>query len=202
MILIDRVSQLYSSALQQAQRADFLAPVALRLFLAPIFILAGWNKLTGLEGTAYYFGEMLGMPAPMFMAVMAGSTELIGGISLLIGLGMRLMTLPLMMTMLVAAVTAHWENGWHVLPESTLTMPWEWRPDLIEQANEKKEMAKSILREHGNYSWLTEAGAITVLKNGVEFAATYFAMLLALFFMGPGRYISLDYWLKRSLDKD
>ena len=59
------------------------------------------------------------------------------------------------------------------------------------------DRAKNILRRHGNYSWLTETGSFTVLKNGIEFAATYFIMLLVLFFTGAGRYLSLDYWINR-----
>ena len=183
--------------LDKTRKADFLAPLLLRIFLAPIFIIAGYGKLTALDNTAYYFGEMLGLPAPMFMAVMAGATELFGGIALLLGLATRWFAIPLMMTMVVAAGTAHWENGWHALPESTLTVPWEWRTDLIDAANERKAAAKSLLKQHGNYDWLTEAGSITVLKNGIEFAATYFIMLLALFFMGSGRYISLDYYIRK-----
>lgn len=183
--------------LDKTRKADFLAPLLLRIFLAPIFIIAGYGKLAALDNTAYFFGEMLGLPAPMFMAVMAGATELFGGIALLLGLATRWFALPLMMTMVVAAGTAHWENGWHALPESTLTVPWEWRTDLIEAANERKDAARSLLKQHGNYDWLTEAGSITVLKNGIEFAATYFIMLLALFFIGSGRYVSLDYYIRR-----
>jgi hypothetical protein len=62
---------------------------------------------------------------------------------------------------------------------------------------ERLDTAKSILQEHGNYSWLTEHGSFVVLNNGIEFAATYFIMLLALFFAGAGNYISLDYWIAR-----
>ena len=36
-----------------------------------------------------------------------------------------------------------------------------------------------------------------VLNNGIEFAATYFIMLLVLFFNGAGRLVSLDYWIAR-----
>ena len=183
--------------LDKTRQLDFLAPLLLRIFLAPIFIIAGYGKLTALDSTAYYFGEMLGMPAPMFMAVMAGATELLGGIALVLGLATRWFAVPLMMTMIVAAATAHWDNGWHALPESKLTVPWEWRVDLIEQANERKAAVKSLLKEHGNYKWLTEAGYVTILKNGIEFAATYFIMLLALFFIGSGRYVSLDYYIRR-----
>ncbi len=179
----------------KTRAADFLGPLALRIYLAPIFIIAGWGKLTALENTAYYFGEFLGMPAPMLMAVLAGATEFIGGIALLIGFATRLWAIPLMFTMLIAAVTAHWSNGWHALPETTLTAPWEWRTDLIEEASKRKEVIKNIIREHGNYNWLTEAGSVTILKNGIEFAATYFIMCLVLLFTGSGRFVSVDYWL-------
>lgn len=179
------------------QRGDFSVLLLLRIFLAPILILAGYGKLAALEDTAYYFGEYLGMPLPMLMAVLAGSAEFFGGIAILLGFAVRLSAIPLMVTMLVAAFSAHWENGWHALPESTLTVPWEWRDDLIDDALVRKEKVKEILQEHGNYSWLSEAGSITVLKNGIEFSATYFLMLLVLFFYGGGRYVSIDYWLAK-----
>jgi uncharacterized membrane protein YphA (DoxX/SURF4 family) len=38
-----------------------------------------------------------------------------------------------------------------------------------------------------------------VLNNGIEFAVTYLLMLLSLFFTGPGRFLSVDYWLRRRL---
>ena len=184
------------SLLNKTRAVDFIGPLALRLYLAPIFILAGWGKLKDLESTAYFFGEYLGLPLPELMALLAGSAEFFGGIALLVGVLTRWFAIPLMFTMLVAAATAHWDNGWHALPETTLTMPWEWRTDLIEGAQQRKEAANSILREHGNISWLTETGSFTVLKNGIEFAATYFIMLLILFFHGAGK-ASIDYWVVR-----
>jgi uncharacterized membrane protein YphA (DoxX/SURF4 family) len=154
------------------------------------------SKLAYAEHLGPYFAS-LGIPAPEIMVYVAALTELLGGIALLGGFAVRWFCIPLMFTMFVAASTAHWENGWHVLPETDLTVPWEWRMDLIEDATIRKEKAREILREHANYEWLTEAGSITILKNGIEFAATYFIMLLALFFIGAGRYFSLDYWIAR-----
>jgi len=95
------------------------------------------------------------------------------------------------------AATAHRDNGWHALPETQLQVPWEWRTGLIEQAVIRKQRAREILQEYGDYDWLTGAGGFTVLKNGIEFAATYFIMLLVLFFSGAGRWFSLDYWIAR-----
>ena len=202
MSVINTASVGYLKFIDVLKKIDFLGPLALRIYLAPIFILAGWGKLNALEDTAFYFGEYLNMPAPLLMATLAGLAELIGGIALLLGLAVRVMVLPLMFTMIVAAASAHWQNGWHVLPESTLTMPWEWRADLIENAQQRKSAAVSILKKHGNYSWLTEAGNFTILKNGIEFAATYFVMLLVLLFTGAGRWISVDYWLSHLVKRE
>jgi putative oxidoreductase len=192
---------LFQTACKKIQTFDFIGIVALRLYLAPIFILAGYHKVSALDNTAYYFEHSLNMPFPSVMAALAGTTELVGGVALLLGFALRLMTIPLLFVMAVAAFTAHWSNGWHALPETTLTMPWEWRTDLIEAAETRKAAAKSLLKEHGNYAWLTEAGSFTVLKNGIEFAATYFIMLLMLFFTGAGRFLSVDYWIARRFCK-
>jgi len=158
--------------------------------------MAGSNKLAHAEYLGPYF-ESLGIPAPQLMVYVAALTELLGGIALLAGLAVRWMAVPLMFTMVVAATTAHWDNGWHALPETELTVPWEWRTDLIEEGTVRKERAREILKENSNYEWITAAGSITILKNGIEFAATYFIMLLVLFFIGAGKYFSLDYWIAR-----
>ena len=65
------------------------------------------------------------------------------------------------------------------------------------EAIERLSRAKDILREHGDYDWLTEFGSIVSSNNGMEWAVTYFIMLLALLCMGGGRWVSLDYWIAR-----
>jgi len=55
-----------------------------------------------------------------------------------------------------------------------------------------------LLREHGNYEWLTEFGSVVISNNGIEFAATYGMMCFVLFFSGGGRYVSADYWIARA----
>lgn len=194
--LIDTMTDAQALLIEKIKLLDFTAPLLIRIYLAPIFIMAGWGKLSDLESTAYYFGEYLGLPLPDLMAFLAGATEFFGGIAILIGLATRWFSIPLMMTMIVAATTAHWGNGWHALPETTLTVPWEWRTDLIDQAVQRRDIARSLLEQHGNYEWLTEAGGFTVLKNGIEFAATYFIMLLPLLFFGAGR-ASVDHLLRK-----
>ncbi len=187
-----------NSIFDKLRAIDFLAPLLLRIFLAPIMIYAGLSKLGDIPNTALWFEHSLGLPFPKLMVYLAGGAEFFGGIALLIGFAVRWVSIPLMITMVVAATTAHWENGWHQFHEAKQTVPWEWRADLIEEGNKRKTIVKDVLKKNENYKYLTEAGAITILKNGIEVSASYFIMLLALFFMGAGRYFSVDYYLSRA----
>jgi uncharacterized membrane protein YphA (DoxX/SURF4 family) len=188
--------------LDKTRRLDFLAPLLLRLYLAPIFLVAGLNKLDGFAphpNTVAWFGNPdwgLGMPLPWLMALLAAYTELLGSIALLLGAAVRWFAIPLMIVMIVAAVTVHMPHGWFAIADPTMCL---FNCDNVQAAAERLDRARSILREHGNWSWLTDDGrySFVVLNNGIEFAATYFIMLLALFFFGAGRYLSVDYWLAR-----
>ena len=177
---------------------DFLGPLALRLYLVPVFWMAGTKKLGSFEDTVAWFGNPdwgLGLPAPWLMAFLATWTEILGAVSLLFGVALRWFAIPLMFTMVVAAGTVHLEYGWQAIADPGAPFANE----RVMESADKLARAKSILREHGNYNWLTSSGNFVVLNNGIEFAATYFIMLLALFFTGAGRYLSLDYWIGRKL---
>ena len=182
--------------LDATRKADFLGPLALRLYLVPVFWVAGMNKVNGFENVVAWFGNPdwgLGLPAPALLGYLAWGAEYFGAILLLIGLAVRWITIPMMVTMIVAATSVHLKNGWQAVHD--LASPWA-SPDAA-GAIERLDRAKNILREHGNYDWLTEHGNFIVSNNGIEWAATYFIMLLALFFLGGGRYVSLDYWIAK-----
>lgn len=177
-----------------------LGSLALRLFLVPVFWVAGTNKIDGFEGIVEWFGNSdwgLGLPFPSFMAGLAIGSEVIGAVLLLLGLATRWIAIPLMITMLVAIFTVHIENGWQATHD---LMSWGANANA-EEALERLGVAKDILREHGNYEWLTAKGGLTASNNGVEFGVTYFVMLLALFFSGGGKYFSVDYYLDRHFNK-
>ena len=187
-----------------ADRTAFISSLLLRLYLAPVFWIAGTNKLASFDSTVEWFGNSdwgLGLPMPWFMALLATATEIIGAVLLLLGLGTRYVTLPLMITMLVAAFTVHWQNGWQAVADSASAFASDKLGFLqLEDASgavERLQRARTILQEHGNYDWLTETGSIVISNNGIEWAATYFLMLLALFVLGGGRYFSLDYWIDK-----
>ena len=182
--------------LDVTRQVDFLGPLALRLYLVPVFWVAGTNKMNGFEDVVNWFGNAewgLGLPMPWLMAFLATSTEVVGAVMLLIGLGVRWISIPLMITMLVAAFKVHWENGWQAVADAQSPFP----PKDIDEAQQRLEAARSLLQEHGNYDWLTGSGSFVISNNGIEWAITYFAILLALFFIGAGKYASADYWLAR-----
>lgn len=180
--------------------ADGVAPLLLRLYLAPVFLQAGWTKLQSFEDTVSWFGNPdwgLGLPAPVLMAALATATELLGGVLLLLGLAVRWISLPLMVTMLVAIALVHWPYGWLAIADSSSWLANE----RVMEAAERLQKARELLREHGHYDWLTGRGSVVILNNGIEFAATYLIMLLSLFFTGAGRYTSLDDWLCRGFGR-
>jgi len=59
-------------------------PLAGRLLLALIFVISGYNKLVGFDGTVGYIASK-GLPLPQLVAAAAIAIELIGGILLVIG---------------------------------------------------------------------------------------------------------------------
>ncbi|MBV7435486.1 DoxX family protein [Cardiobacteriaceae bacterium TAE3-ERU3] len=206
----------WNRATTALQKLDFIPLLALRLYLAPIMIISGWNKYQSFDNIVAWFGNPdwgLGLPFPTLLAFLATAAELVGGWLLVFGLFTRLTSFALMITMAIAAATVHWQHGWFAIaPSDPATSPatvLNWLNIPGSQASlensaavaQKLDMARSILQQHGNYNWLTEAGNYVILNNGIEFAATYFIMLLVLFIYGAGRYLSVDYWLNRSLYK-
>lgn len=190
-------------------KLDGLAPLLIRLYLAPVMIAAGLYKFRHLDATAQWLGSGLGLPEPELLAQLLTYTELLGGFLLLFGLAVRWISIPLMVVMLVAAITVHWDNGWFAIaPSNPATSTAKPLADLglpaaraslenSQAVGDRLDRAADILSEHGNYGWLTEKGDIAVLNNGIEFAATYFIMLLSLLFSGGGRWFSADYYLDR-----
>lgn len=183
---------------------DFLGPLALRLYLVPVFWVAGMNKASGFSEVVEWFGNVdwgLGLPAPLLMALLATASEILGAALLLLGLGTRMVVLPLMATMIVAATSVHWDNGWQAVHDSKSPFASEFTLGIeardAAEASDRLGQARRILEENGNYDWLTGQGSFVVSNSGVEWAVTYFVMLLALLFTGGGRYLSVDYWLRQ-----
>ena len=151
---------------------DGVVLLLIRLYLAPVMVQAGWQKLANFDSTVQWFGDAefgLGLPFPYVLAMLASLAEFVGGLLLVPGLAVRWVSIPLLITMIVAMVTVHAENGWLAIADSnswladgTLLM----NPSVME-APEKLAAAKSLLEEHGYIEWLTSSGNFVILNNGI-----------------------------------
>jgi putative oxidoreductase len=84
-----------------------LAVLVMRIAVAAAMITHGYPKLERLlEGGEIQFGDPIGL-GPAVTLVMAVFAEFFCSILIAIGLGTRLATVPLMVTMAVAAFVAH-----------------------------------------------------------------------------------------------
>ena len=79
--------------------------LAVRLYWGWQFAQTGWGKLTNIGKVVHFFTE-LGIPAPALNAYFVSGLEFAGGLLLLLGLGSRLIALPLTVDMIVAYITA------------------------------------------------------------------------------------------------
>jgi putative oxidoreductase len=72
--------------------------------------LFGWFGGYGLEGTASWM-DSIGLAPGILMASLAGGAEFVAGLMLIVGLLVRPAALVLAITMIVAIVAVHLENG-------------------------------------------------------------------------------------------
>ena len=87
----------------------WLAPLAVRITVGIVFMGTGWTKLTHLPQIIKNFTG-LGIPAPEIVTPFVSGVEFVGGILLLLGLLTRFAAVPLMVVMVVAIISAQWEN--------------------------------------------------------------------------------------------
>ncbi|WP_337158909.1 DoxX family protein [Pseudomonas putida] len=77
-----------------------------RVLLMILFILSGWSKLTGFEGTVNYMSS-LGAPAPMLAAAIAVIMEFAVGILLILGFYTRPLAFLFALFVLGTALIGH-----------------------------------------------------------------------------------------------
>jgi len=102
---MDRIAALRAHLLAAVGRVQWLAPLLARLAVGLVFLSTGWGKVHHLDKVTSFF-EQLGIPAPGFNAVLVGCSELICGTLLVVGLVTRLAAMPLVISMVVAILTA------------------------------------------------------------------------------------------------
>lgn len=105
MAWLPRLFLLRPLMLSIASKLSWLPPLVARLTVGWVFLQSGWGKLHALPDIVDYF-RTLGIPAPEIQAPFASGTEFVCGGLLLVGLASRLASVPLMVVMTVAIMTA------------------------------------------------------------------------------------------------
>ena len=118
------LSMLRERAETSVKKLDSVAPSVARLTLGVLFMSTGWGKVHSLAKVTAFFTD-LGIPAPGLNAHVVSFVELFGGALLLVGLASRLAAVPLMVSMLVAIVTAQRDEV-HGLPDLFGLVEWTY----------------------------------------------------------------------------
>ena len=84
-------------------------PLVARVPVGWVFLWSGWGKLNDLPTVIENFVGW-GIPFPNILAPFVSTVEFLGGLLLLLGLFTRLAAAPLIVVMIVAILTAKWDE--------------------------------------------------------------------------------------------
>ncbi len=104
------IKEKYYNIVDSFSNLKSLPLLLMRLILAIGFFGPAKMKLGNIDGIISWF-ESINIPMPALNAYMATGTEVLGVIMLFLGLGTRLISIPLIITMIVAILTVHLGNG-------------------------------------------------------------------------------------------
>ncbi len=92
-----------------ARHFAWLAPLFARITVGWVFMWSGWGKLNNLpQITENFIGW--GIPFPHVLTPFVSGVEFLGGLLLLLGLFTRIAAPPLVVVMIVAIISAKWDQ--------------------------------------------------------------------------------------------
>jgi len=103
--IVQTATQVYSALESAVSHLQSPLLLAVRLYWGWQFFQTGLGKLMHMSKVVGLFTS-LGIPLPTFNAYFVSSLEFVGGALLILGLGSRIIALPLTIDMLVAYITA------------------------------------------------------------------------------------------------
>jgi len=106
--MIPHIRKAYSLLITGANALQSPLLLIIRLYWGWQFFLTGKGKLMNLDHVTDFFAN-LHIPFPHQQAIFVGCVEMIGGLCLLLGLATRVISIPLMGTLIVAYLTADLE---------------------------------------------------------------------------------------------
>lgn len=209
------IHNLIGGVLRLLRSLTWLVLLLGRLAVGYMFATGALHKLNDLQGFGDWFGT-LGIPFPHFNAVLAVSTELVGGICLMLGLGTRIFSFMLSFVMVIALWTVGTQTGIHfnVTEQSLVSLQSAGVSDNVLQSlkdiqdqkfTEKGKFLDLVKTTIGNEQTVQYETAIlqharidTKTLSDWIFKAESLLILIFMVFMvlGPGP-VSVDYFIAR-----
>ena len=103
--LLEKINKLYEIFTRSVDYLKHPTLLVMRLYWGYKFFEAGKGKFGHIDKTVEFF-QSINIPAAKLNVYIAASTEMVGGLLLLVGLGSRLISIPLAFTMCIAYLTA------------------------------------------------------------------------------------------------
>jgi putative oxidoreductase len=97
------------------------APVPIRLVMGIGFLVHGWAKWSRGPGSFGKLLQQIGLPLPQATAWFVTILELVGGVALIVGAFVAIVSIPLIASMLVAMITVHLRYGFSAIKTIGLT---------------------------------------------------------------------------------
>lgn len=104
------LSKIYVNSTTALRKSRDLPLLFMRFVLAYGFFVPAKMKWQDITGIGDWFRDM-GIPAPLFNAYLAAGTEAVGVVLLILGLGTRVITIALIVLLIIAIKTVHWNHG-------------------------------------------------------------------------------------------
>jgi putative oxidoreductase len=121
--ITSRCSELIYKTMAAAQSSSIArwAPLPLRLITGYGFAAHGFAKLFRGAGDFTALLHALGMPMPALFAWLTIVTEILGGLLMLLGALVPLISIPMVIVLVVAIVTVHWPYGFSSIKLQAIT---------------------------------------------------------------------------------
>jgi putative oxidoreductase len=104
-----KLAMLAAQLFDRLSAAGWIPALLMRLFVGYFFMETGCGKIQDLEAFATRFAQW-GIPHPGFNAALSAYTEFLGGALTILGLGMRFVSIPMIINMIVAILTVKLKN--------------------------------------------------------------------------------------------
>ena len=89
--------------------SSWIPAFLIRLFVGYFFMETGWGKIHNLAAFTTRFAQW-GIPYPALNSALSAYTEFLGGALTILGLGMRFVSIPMIINMIVAIITVKLKN--------------------------------------------------------------------------------------------